>query len=73
MAALPAWLVEEYRDQLGVVPVRLGRHGIPKQIFLGVRVDDAKIDFIAVFIRLAGSKQPKPPANKRRRKPAAKA
>jgi LysR family transcriptional regulator, regulator for metE and metH len=61
VAALPAWLVEEYRQQLGVVPVRLGRHGIPKQIFLGVRTDDAKIDFIADFIQLAGSRSALPP------------
>ena len=72
VAALPAWLVEEYRQQLGVVPVRLGRQGIAKQIFLGVRTDDAKIDFIADFIRLAGSKRPAPAARKRRARTTAK-
>ncbi|RYZ05626.1 MAG: LysR family transcriptional regulator [Myxococcales bacterium] len=67
VAALPAWLVEEYRRQLGVVPVRLGRHGIQKQIFLGTRSGDAKVDFIADFIRLAAQSRQKPPAARRRR------
>ena len=67
VTALPAWLVQEYRKQLGVVPVRLGRNGIAKQIFLGVRAGDTKIDFMADFIRLAASQQPKPSATKRRR------
>lgn len=67
VTALPGWLVAEYRKQLGVVPVRLGRHGIAKQIFLGVRTGDSKVDFIADFMRLAASKQPKALASKRRR------
>jgi LysR family transcriptional regulator for metE and metH len=59
VAALPGWLVAEYRSHLDIVPVRLGRHGIAKQIFLGVRSGDVKIDFIADFIRLAKSKRPR--------------
>jgi LysR family transcriptional regulator for metE and metH len=66
VTALPGWLVAEYRGQLGVVPVRLGLHGIPKQIFLGVRSGDAKVDFIADFMRLAASKRPKPRSPKKR-------
>lgn len=53
VAALPAWLVAEYREKIGVVPVRLGRHGIAKRIFLGLRTGDAAIDFVAGFIQLA--------------------
>jgi LysR family transcriptional regulator for metE and metH len=68
VAALPGWLVAEYQDQIDVVPVRLGRHGIAKQIFLGVRAGDLDIDFIADFIRLGKNKQPtRPKARKRRR------
>lgn len=67
VAALPAWLVDEYREQLAVVPVRLGRHGIQKQIFLGVRADDRDIDFIANFIRLARDVQRVAPVAKKRR------
>jgi LysR family transcriptional regulator, regulator for metE and metH len=53
VAALPRWLVAEYQRKLRVVPVRLGRRGIHKQIFLGVRSADADIDYIATFIELA--------------------
>jgi LysR family transcriptional regulator for metE and metH len=55
VAALPAWLVAEYSDKVDVAAVRLGRHGIPKQIFLGVRAPDQQIDFIADFVQLAAS------------------
>jgi LysR family transcriptional regulator for metE and metH len=53
VAALPRWLVQEYRSQLSIVDVRLGRTGIFKQIFVGVREADAKIDYIAAFVELA--------------------
>jgi len=55
VAALPRWLAAEYQRQLNVVPVRLGRHGILKQIFLGVRESDVEIDYIAAFTQLAKS------------------
>jgi LysR family transcriptional regulator for metE and metH len=58
VAALPAWLVAEYQEKIAVVPVRLGRHGIAKQIFLGVRTADVDIDFIAGFTRLARATKP---------------
>ena len=67
VTALPAWLVPEYRRELDVVSVRLGKGGIAKQIFLGIRSGDAKVAFIADFIRLAESKKPKPVASKKRR------
>jgi len=53
VAALPKWLVAEYQRQMRVVPVRLGRHGIAKQIFLGVRVADTEVDYVAAFMKLA--------------------
>jgi LysR family transcriptional regulator, regulator for metE and metH len=53
VAALPKWLVAQYRRELAIVPVRLGRHGIAKQIFLGVRVADVDIDYVAAFMKLA--------------------
>lgn len=58
VAALPGWLVDEYRKTIGIVPVRLGRRGIAKQIFLGVRDSDRETDFIADFIRLARIQPP---------------
>jgi len=57
VAALPGWLVAEYRKKLRVVPVRLGRRGIPKQIFLGVRSADLEIDYITAFIELARARR----------------
>ncbi|MGA7813174.1 LysR family transcriptional regulator [Caballeronia sp.] len=53
VAALPRWLVEEYADKMNVVPVRLGRKGIAKQIFLGVREAETDIDYLKAFIDLA--------------------
>jgi LysR family transcriptional regulator, regulator for metE and metH len=67
VAALPAWLVAEYEPELGVVPVRLGRHGIAKQIFLGVRSAETDVDYIADFVRLAKAEKIRPPTAKRKR------
>ncbi|MGC4088065.1 MAG: LysR family transcriptional regulator [Polyangiaceae bacterium] len=53
VAALPRWLVAEYKHDIPVAAVRLGRRGIQKQIFLGTRAADARIEYIAAFIRLA--------------------
>lgn len=66
VAALPGWLVAEYQGEIDVVPVRLGRHGIAKQIFLGVRSAEVKVDFIADFIRFAGRARPEAPPSKSR-------
>lgn len=53
VAALPRWLVDEYAKQLNIVPVRLGRRGVPKQIFVGIRKDDLDVPYIKGFIDLA--------------------
>jgi LysR family transcriptional regulator for metE and metH len=53
VAALPRWLVEEYAGKMKLVPLRLGRHGIAKQIFLGAREADVDIDYLAAFVELA--------------------
>ena len=59
VAALPRWLVQEYGSQLKIADVRLGKAGIFKQIYVGVREADASIDFIASFIDLArGANRP---------------
>jgi LysR family transcriptional regulator for metE and metH len=55
VAALPRWLVEEYATRFNVTPVRLGRDGIAKQIFLGLREADAGIDYMRAFIDLASA------------------
>ena len=53
VAALPRWLVEEYASEMKFVPVRLGRQGIAKQIFLGTRESDTNIDYLKAFVELA--------------------
>ena len=60
VAALPRWLAEEYAARMPVTPVRLGRQGIAKQIFLGAREADFEIDYLEAFVELARAPAPKP-------------
>jgi len=53
VAALPRWLVDEYASKLNVVPVKLGKQGIHKQIFLGIREGDSDIDYVNAFLDMA--------------------
>jgi LysR family transcriptional regulator for metE and metH len=53
VAALPKWLAEEYASKLGIKVVRLGRNGIAKQIFLGMREEDTGIGYLKGFVDLA--------------------
>jgi LysR family transcriptional regulator, regulator for metE and metH len=53
VAALPRWLVEEYQNRFDVTPVKLGKQGIAKQIYLGIRETDTQIDYVQAFIQLA--------------------
>jgi LysR family transcriptional regulator for metE and metH len=55
VAALPRWLVEEYSARFPVHAVRLGRNGVAKQIFLGIRDADEGIDYMRAFIELAAA------------------
>lgn len=50
VAALPRWLVNDYARTMDVVPVKLGRSGIAKQIFLGAREADVEIDYLKAFV-----------------------
>lgn len=53
VAALPRWLVLEYADKMDVVPVRLGKNGIAKHIYLGAREADMDTDYLRAFIEQA--------------------
>ena len=53
VAALPRWLAEEYADRMDIVPLRLGRQGVAKQIHLGVREGDLRIDYLLSFMEMA--------------------
>lgn len=55
VAALPRWLVMEYAHRMDIVPVRLGRQGIHKQIHLGRRDSEAEPEYLKAFIELARS------------------
>ena len=60
VAALPRWLAEEYAARMPVVPLRLGRKGIAKQIFLGCREADVDIDYLKAFVEIAREPVPAP-------------
>ncbi|WP_038495640.1 LysR family transcriptional regulator [Collimonas arenae] len=53
VAALPRWLVQEYAGTMDVVPVRLGKNGIAKNIYLGAREADVGVDYLRAFIEQA--------------------
>jgi len=53
VAALPRWLAEEYAMNLAISVVRIGRNGIAKQIFLGLRENDTGIGYLKAFVDLA--------------------
>lgn len=53
VTALPDWLLAEYAEGVSIRAVRIGPEGIHKQVFVGVRNDDADIDYIEGFIKLA--------------------
>jgi LysR family transcriptional regulator for metE and metH len=53
VTALPDWLVKTYNPDLGLRCYKLGRKGVHKQLFLGIRVEDQSIPYVKGFIRLA--------------------
>jgi LysR family transcriptional regulator for metE and metH len=53
VSALPRWLVEEYAVKMPIEAVGLGRRGIPKQIFLGMRESDQDVNYLAAFVDFA--------------------
>lgn len=55
VAALPRWLVMEQKPRFELFPIRLGKKGIAKQIYLGLRKEDAKVDYMKAFVEIARS------------------
>jgi len=53
VAALPRWLAEEYAETMAIAAVRLGRTGMAKQIWLGVREDRVDVAYLRAFVELA--------------------
>jgi LysR family transcriptional regulator for metE and metH len=57
VAALPRWLVQQYMATVPVETVKLGAHGIAKQIHLGVREADLDTPYVQAFMSLAAAGQ----------------
>jgi len=53
VSALPAWLVQQYSNTLPIKAIKLGKKGIDKQIYIGLREKDIDIDYIQSFINIA--------------------
>ena len=53
VAALPHWLVNEYAEKMAIKSVRLGKTGVSKSIYLGLRDDDQGVDYLQAFIKQA--------------------
>lgn len=53
ICALPGWLVSDYADSLGIKALRFGKNGIHKQIHIGMREGEKRIDYVKDFIELA--------------------
>ncbi len=53
VAALPRWLVNEYADKMPITAISLGKAGINRKIFLGIRDGDEKINYLHAFLTLA--------------------
>lgn len=53
VAALPRWLVDEHAQSMGLIAIRLGRHGIAKHIHLGMRSGDNSSVYTQAFLEMA--------------------
>lgn len=53
ICALPGWLVQEYESSLPITSLQIGKQGIMKSIFLGIRKGDEHIPYVTDFINLA--------------------
>lgn len=53
VTALPHWFVEENKKRFNIASVRLGKHGIAKKLFIGIRKSDQQIKYLKAFIALS--------------------
>ena len=53
ICALPGWLVDEYAQSMPIKSLRFGKQGISKQIFIGMRNDEQRLDYLNEFIKQA--------------------
>ena len=53
VCVLPEWLANEYCENLPLTTMRLGKKGIQKSLYAGIRNNDSDTSFIRGFIELA--------------------
>jgi len=53
VTALPNWLIDELDDNANLVYRRLGKHGLPKTLYIGHRKTNDALGFVEEFIKLA--------------------
>ena len=53
VTALPSWLVKQYSKSLNLRSWKLGRKGVHKSLYLGIRTNDMQTPYIKGFIKLA--------------------
>ncbi|KGJ98075.1 LysR family transcriptional regulator [Thalassotalea sp. ND16A] len=53
VAALPAWLVAEFQQQMPIKAVRLGKNGVHKCIYIGLRSAEQRPVYLEQLIHLA--------------------
>ena len=53
ITALPYWLAKEYQQQLSIETVKIGKQGLNKCLYIGVRANDEKPQYFEQFIQLA--------------------
>lgn len=53
VSTLPRWLVDEYKEELPIKAVALGKGGVMKQIHLGVRSRETPSRYMKAFLDLA--------------------
>lgn len=55
VCVLPEWLAKEYCQTLPLTSIRLGKKGIQKSLYAGIRGNDNDIPFMQSFIKLASN------------------
>ncbi len=54
ITALPDWLIDEYKQNLPLARVKLGKSGIKKSIHIGKRISEQHAEYLLDFISTAG-------------------
>lgn len=58
VTVLPDWLIRADAAGMPIAMVRIGPHGLRKSITLGTRANEAAVDYVNAFARIAGEVRP---------------